>query len=205
MVDDAVLHRQLGHRQLVLEGHRPEQLRPRCGGSQPQRLPGVGHAGRAAGEVDAQLAGHTHRGPVGDALRQPAFVPRAEGHVADHRRDVAVQAVVPGGGQLHGAQRHVQFFSHQLRQAGVHALPHLAAVHRQHDMAIGGDLDPAVQCHLAVHDGQHVGMAHARARRQRAPAHDQRARHTDAGQQPGAALHAFIPLAAWRIAARTCG
>ena len=47
----------LGRRHLPLRGGRAHQTGTRGGGGHAQRLPAVGHAGRAAGGVNAEFAG----------------------------------------------------------------------------------------------------------------------------------------------------
>src|ERR1035441_9167932 len=78
----------------------------------------------------------------------------------------------------------------QHRQRRVHALAHLASVHGEENAAVAGDLDPAVEAHLAVLHRQGVDAAEAAARRQQTPADDERAGAAETAEQQGAALHA---------------
>ena len=126
-------------------------------------------------------------------------------HARDHRRDVAVQPVDRGGEQAHARERHVELLGDEHRERGVRPLAHLAAVHRQHDGAVGRDLDPAVESDLAVGDGKNVERAEPVARRQEAPADDERAGGADAADEQRAPLHAESSAPAARIAARRRG
>ena len=125
----------------------------------------------------------------------------------DHRRDVAVEAIGTGRDQAHARQRHVELLGDEHRQRGVHALAHLAPVHRQQHGAVGGDLDPAVEADLAVRRPAAGRRApSAVARRQHAPADDQRAGGAEAAQEQRAPSHALVaPAPAARIAARRRG
>jgi hypothetical protein len=108
----------------------------------------------------------------------------------DEALGAAEDRVVAGLLQPHARQRHVELFGHQHRQRGVHALAHLAAVHRQHDGAVLGDLDPAVERDLAFGRRPQCRVADSAARRHQAPADQQRAADGRARQQQAAALHA---------------
>ena len=210
MADDAVAHEQLAGRLLPDDRRRVDEPRPRGRGGQTQHVPGVDHARRAAGEVDAELAGDLGDHPLA-RLRGRALVPglglaRMEVRQAgDHRRHVAVQAVGRRGEQAHPRERHVELLGDEHRQRRVGALPHLAAVHGQHDGAVAGDLDPAVEAHLAGVDGERVDRAEPVARRQQRPADDQRTGGADAAHEQRSSLHALPAEAASRIAARRRG
>jgi hypothetical protein len=119
----------------------------------------------------------------------------------DDRGDVAVEPIGAGGHQAHARQRHVELFGDEHGERGVRALAHFAPVHRQHDGAVGGDLDPAVQADLARLDRQRIDAAEAVARRHQAPADDQRAGGTEAADEQRAPPHA----SACRMAARRRG
>jgi hypothetical protein len=210
--DHAVGHRQLVGRQFPGERGRTDELRARGGCGQPQRLPGVGHAGRAAGQAQAQfarqLADHPAAGTHAARLAAGLAVARLEGQARDEHGHVAVDGVGAGIGEFDGRQRHVQLLGREHGQRGVDALPHLAAVHRQHDVAVGRDADPAVQRKAAVGVGQAVGAAEPAARRHEAPADQQDARRPRAGEQQAAPPHALAPrssAAAARMATRTRG
>ena len=116
-----------------------------------------------------------------------------EGQAADEQRDIAIDRIVAGGEQAHARQRHVELLGGEHGQRGVHALPHLAAVHRQQHAAVARNLDPAIERDLALGQRQQIGAAEPAARRHHAPADEQRASGAEAGQQQRAALHAFAP------------
>ena len=119
-----------------------------------------------------------------------------EREARDHRRDVAVETVGAGANEAHARESDVELLGDEHRQRGVRSLAHLAAIHRQHDGAVGGDLDPAVEADLARLDRQRVDGADALARRQQAPADDERAGRAEAADKQRATLHAALRIAA---------
>ena len=195
VADDAVAHLELRHRQLPAQRRHAEQSRARGGGGQAQRLPRIGYAGRSAGHVDAEFARHLQRDPARGLERRGLLARLArvgmERQEADEALGAAEDRVVPGLLQAHAAERHVELVGHQHRQRGVHALAHLAAIHRQHDGAVLGDLDPAVERDLAVHRGPQRGGAQPAARRHQPPADHHRAADGGTRQQQAAPLHAM--------------
>ena len=190
---DAVAHYDLLLGQAPAQRGGTDQLGPHGGRGQPQRLPGVDDAGRRARHVDAELARQLGDDPLA-ALhgRRPAArfaVARVEGQRRDEGGHVAVDRVGAGLHQTHAVEADVELLGHQHRQRGVHALAHLAAVHRQRHAAVGGDLDPAVERHLAGLQRQQRAIAQPRARRQQRPAEQQAATGGRRAEQQRAALH----------------
>jgi hypothetical protein len=184
---------------------------PRSGGGHAQRVPQVGDGGGAPRGVDAQFPGQFAHDPFGHldlgGLVLTFAVQRMKGQAGDQHGDVAVNAVGPGLFQAHAVEGHIEFFGHQHGQRGVDALTHLAARHGQHHSTVFGDLDPAVQRHIAFGFEHQIGRAQARAGRHHAPAHHQGTGRAQGAQDPGTAFHAappfFMAAAARWMAART--
>jgi len=103
-----------------------------------------------------------------------------------HGDDVAVDALHRRAFDMHARQRNIELLRRQHRQRSVNALPHLHARHGQHNVAFGGDLDPAIQRDLAVVLGKDSRIAHATARRHHAPTHHQGTTDTERPQQKAA-------------------
>ena len=73
-----------------------------------------------------------------------------KGQAAHQHGHIAVNGVRTRLLRAHAVERQVQLFGHQHGQRRVHALAHFAARHGQHHGAIGGDLDPAIEGHVAL-------------------------------------------------------
>ena len=198
MADHSVFDAQLVDGHPPFQRCRAEQPGPRRSRCKAQHVPGVCDGGRAARRIDAELPCELGDRPAGEldggALMTGLVPGRMGRHGGDEHRDVAVDLVCAGLLQANARQRHVEFLGHQHRKAGVHALPHLAAVHRQHHRAIGPDLDPAIEADFAVSHRQAVASAQPAARRQKPPADDERAAHSQRAQEKAAALHAVRTL-----------
>ena len=100
VADHAVAHLEFGHRQLPAQRCHAKQPRARRGGGHAQRLPSIGHAGRAAGDVDAEFARELQRHPA-RAAECERLLPRlavvgVERQEADKALGAAEDRVVTG-------------------------------------------------------------------------------------------------------------
>jgi hypothetical protein len=168
-------------------GRRLDQHRARHRAGFTHRLPRILHAGRAAGEHDAQLAPELGQQPLGALPLRPRssgwngrLSPQdARGWRRSCRWAPASRARWPAEDR---APRPPASAARYARPAPSRcAAPPLKPCRR-------GDGDPAVERHRALRHGQRIGRAQALARRQHAPADHQRAADGQARQQEAAAF-----------------
>ena len=186
MVDDTIAGAAIRSRDTPFFGSCRHQHRARGRAGLAHRLPRVLHAGRAAGDHDAQFAGSLGQQPLRAAF-QHAVVIGVEWQSVIQNRHIAVDFVDRRLHDTDHRQRHVEFFGHQHRQRGIHALPHFAARHRDRHPAVRCDLEPAIERDFAIAGWQWIGRLQALAWRHHAPADDQRAGDAQSANQESAA------------------
>ena len=199
MLHHAVHHGELGGGQAPCVCRGVQKAGAGRSGCHAQRVPQIGNRGGAAGRIRAEFAGDFADHPFARAhdggLFRAFAGQRVKRQRAHEHRHIAVNRIGAGLLQTHALERHIQLLGREHGQGGMNALPHLAAWHGQDDIAGGGDLDPAVQRHIALCRQHQRAGTQARARRCDTPAHHQRTAYAQGAQYPGAALHAAPPAA----------